>query len=71
MGENGKTICSVGCLMSSISEALYGWNITIPGFEVGKDDSTPDTLNTWLRNNGGYAKGTSDLIESKIPEINP
>ena len=67
MGTNDKTICSVGCLMSSIAEAIYGWNITIPPSDV---DSNPGTLNTWLRNNGGYAAGTSDLIESKVPEIN-
>ena len=44
MGENNKTICQVGCLMTSISMALNGWNITI-----GSKKSNPETLNEWLR----------------------
>ena len=31
--------------------------------------SNPGTLNTWLRNNGGYTSG-NDLIESVVPNIN-
>eukprot|EP00042_Codosiga_hollandica_P033425 m.222825 g.222825 ORF g.222825 m.222825 type:complete len:360 (+) comp54184_c0_seq1:109-1188(+) len=60
-----QTICQVGCLMSSISMSLGGYNITISG-----QTSNPGTLNTWLRNNHGYTSG-NDLIESVVPGINP
>ena len=60
-----KTICQVGCLMSSVSMGLSGSNIDIEG--LGAD---PGTLNTWLQENGGY-DDYNDLIESVVPEINP
>mgnify|MGYP001106911446 FL=1 len=60
------TICKVGCLMSSVSMGLAGKNITIP---PAHHESNPGTLNTWLRNNGGYTSG-NDLIESVVPNIN-
>ena len=43
MGTSSKTICQVGCLMSSVS-------MTIPG-------QNPKTLNHWLTNNHGYVSG--------------
>ncbi len=46
------TICQVGCLMTSISEALRGKNIQIEG-----QDSDPGVLNHWLQRNGGYDNG--------------
>jgi hypothetical protein len=59
------TVCSVGCLMSSISAALAGRNITIAG-----SISTPGTLNAWLRSNGGY-DSDNDLEDSAVPNIDP
>lgn len=32
--------------------------------------STPQTLNTWLKNNNGY-DGSNGLIETQVPLINP
>ena len=43
------TVCKVGCLMSSISSALFGKNISIAG-----QPSNPGTLNAWLRGHNGY-----------------
>ena len=44
-----KTICQVGCLISSVSMALNSRNLTIDG-----QDSNPGTLNAWLRTHEGY-----------------
>jgi hypothetical protein len=44
-----STICQVGCLMSSISMALHGRNLTISG-----EQSDPAVLNLWLQQNQGY-----------------
>ena len=60
-----KTICEVGCLMSSVSEGLGGYNISIEG-----SDANPGTLNAWLRNNNGY-DDSDDLYEAVVQEINP
>jgi hypothetical protein len=57
------TVCNVGCLMSSISSALAGRGILIDG-----NTSDPGTLNTWLRDNGGYDKN-NDLEEAVIPKL--
>ena len=46
-----NTICSAGCLMSSVAMALTGVGIT----------HTPSTLNKWLTYHGGYAE--YDLLE--------
>ncbi len=59
-----KTICQVGCLMSSTAMAIAGSNILIDD-----NDSTPKTLNVWLRDNEGYSN--NDLIESQVPLIDP
>ncbi len=67
MGTDGDTICQVGCLMSSISSALAGTGINIANTTV----VTPATMNTWLRGNGGYVSGTSDLQESVVPKLSP
>ena len=66
MGGDGDTICQVGCLMSSISSAIAG-----TGIQISNSTSTPATLNTFLRNNNGYATGTSDLRESQVPLVSP
>ena len=44
-----KTVCQVGCLMSSVSMALNGLGEKIEGAE-----SNPGTLNAWLKTHGGY-----------------
>mmetsp|Transcript_10832 Transcript_10832/g.12267 ORF Transcript_10832/g.12267 Transcript_10832/m.12267 type:complete len:204 (-) Transcript_10832:32-643(-) len=45
-----KTICQVGCLMSSMSMALNGLGKTIDGAAAN-----PQTLNAWLKTHGGYS----------------
>ena len=45
VGTGDKTICQIGCLISSASMALSG---------IGKSYN-PGTINTWLTNNNGYA----------------
>ncbi len=60
-----KTICQVGCLMSSTAMGLAGTDIAING-----TPSDPGVLNTWLKANGGY-DGSNDLIESVVPKIDP
>ena len=57
-----KTICEVGCLMSSISMALNGRNISISEIK-----SNPGVLNTWLKHNSGYDNdnGIKMLISKK------
>lgn len=53
-----KTICNVGCLMSSVAMSIHGSGIMINNQYENKSDcleeATPHTLNIWLRNNGGY-----------------
>ena len=60
-----KTICSVGCLMTSTVMGLAGSNIPINGASAD-----PRVLNTWLKANGGY-DGSNDLIEGVVPKIDP
>lgn len=48
LGTSSDTICSAGCLMSSVAMALYG---------VGNSYSTPPVLNYWLTTHGGYVSG--------------
>lgn len=67
-----KTICQVGCLMSSTAMGLAGTQIPIiqsikTKFHI---NSTPKSLNEWLKNNNGY-DGSNDLIESQVPLIDP
>lgn len=64
MGGDNDTICQVGCLMTSVSMAIAGYNIPIDG-----QVSTPETLNVWLQNNNGYVPGTSDLIEDSLNNL--
>lgn len=65
-----ETICSVGCLMSSVSDGLAGFNITIPTEDGSHVDANPGTLNTWLQQNNGY-DDSNDLIEEVVPLIDP
>ncbi len=46
---SSKTICAVGCLMTSVSMALNDRGVKINGQEAN-----PGTLNAWLKSNGGY-----------------
>jgi hypothetical protein len=59
-----KTICMVGCLMSSTSMGIAGVKIQIDGLS-----SDPGTLNTWLKANDGYSN--NNLIEGAVPKIDP
>lgn len=61
-----KTVCQVGCLMSSTSMAISGSNILIPP----SSPSNSGTLNAWLKANGGY-DGSNDFIESVAQQIDP
>ena len=66
-----KTICQVGCLMSSTSMGLAGTAISIP---IGNDgdsvNANPGTLNTWLQQNNGY-DDENDFIEPVAQQIDP
>ena len=65
-----KTICQVGCLMSSTSMGLAGTNIQIPSSDSSLVDSNPGSLNKWLQDNGGY-DDDNDFIEPVAVNINP
>lgn len=65
-----KTVCDVGCLMSSTSMGLAGTNIPIKKSTNYELDSTPKTLNEWLKLNDGY-DDSNDLIETQVPLIDP
>jgi hypothetical protein len=69
---NTKTVCAVGCLMSSISMAINTNGIAIPAASPGGAavTATPGSLNTWLRANHGY-DGSDDLEETAVPAISP
>lgn len=47
LGTSSNTICKAGCLMSSASMALAGTGHSY----------NPQTLNHWLKANGGYVSG--------------
>lgn len=64
-----KTVCAVGCLMSSTASGLGGDNIKITQTDSSVVGASPGSLNTWLKENGGYSN--NNLIESAIPNINP
>jgi hypothetical protein len=61
-----RTICDVGCLMSSTAMGIAGSNIPIePSPYISSD---PQTLNQWLIENDGYTS-SNDLIEEQVPFI--
>ena len=65
-----KTVCQVGCLVSSTSMALRGSNIPIPPPpSSGSVSADPGTFNSWLKANGGY-DDSNDFIESSAEQIN-
>ena len=69
-----KTICQVGCLMSSTSMGLSFYDIKLPrinGISNGISIwPTPGTLNTWLQQNGGY-DDDDDFIEPVLVNADP
>lgn len=78
-----KTVCAVGCLMSSTSMALRQRGVPIPvdtpaeeapaAFPTARPpvEATPGSLNAWLRTHGGYVPGTDDLEESAVSGLDP
>ena len=68
-----KTVCQVGCLMSSTSMGLAGTKIGIPSPtdpQPSPDNATPGSLNEWLKENDGY-DSSNDFIEPAAQAINP
>lgn len=68
-----KTICQVGCLMSSTAMGLAGSRIPIP-FPTPNNasisvPSDPKSFNHWLVDNDGYSG--NNLIETQVPLIDP
>lgn len=63
-----KTICQVGCLMSSTAMGIAGYGIPIQKSPVINSD--PQTLNQWLIENDGYTD-SNNLIETQVPLIDP
>ena len=53
IGTSSKTICQVGCLMSSMSMVLNDCHKTLDGGAA----ANPGTFNTWLKGHGGYVSG--------------
>lgn len=67
MGANNDTVCEVGCLMSSVSEALYGHGIEVNGTAA----ANPGSLNDFLRATPGGYDDSSDLNEDAVPLVDP
>ena len=68
MGSNAivhKTICAVGCLLTSTTMVLRSKGIQIDG-----EDATPARLNAWLQTHGGY-DDDDDLDEAVVAKIDP
>ena len=65
-----KTICAVGCLMSSTSMALAGTKIPIiPPPSTQNVASNPGTFNAWLKVAGGY--DDNSFIEPVAEKLDP
>ena len=60
-----KTICAVGCLLTSTTMVLRSKGIQIDG-----EDATPARLNAWLQTHGGY-DDDDDLDEAVVAKIDP
>jgi phage-related protein len=50
-GKNNQTLCAVGCLLTSITEAYGGWGVAISGKEAD-----PEQMNAFLQQHGGYVQ---------------
>ena len=67
-----KTVCQVGCLMSSTAMALRQRHILIPPANASAPvNATPGTLNSWLLANGGYVGDTDNLDEEVVVQLDP
>jgi len=67
MGSNNKTICQVGCLMSSITAGLAGFSVPIDG-----KAADPGLMDKFLQDHaGGFVPGSSSLSEAVIAEVSP
>ena len=58
-----QTICDVGCLLSSVSMAFTFYHVRVNDKPVD-----PGTLNTWLKENGGYLSN-DELIETTLEQL--
>ena len=54
LGTCSQTICSAGCAMSSVAMIL----------KTKGTNKDPSSLNSWLKNNGGYASGCNIVWSS-------
>jgi hypothetical protein len=50
LAGGSKTICQIGCAMTSLSMILAD-----NGIQAGGSVVNPGSLNTWLKSNGGYS----------------
>ena len=66
MGQNGETICDVGCLMTSITMGLAG-----TGIPIDNQTAIPPRTDHFLQSHNGFVDGSSSLSEAVIPEIAP
>lgn len=67
MGGNGKTVCQVGCLLSSISSALAG-----AGVPIAAMTANPGLLNLYLRSHRGYPDANSSALdEAAVATVSP
>jgi hypothetical protein len=62
LGTSSNTICSSGCLMSSVSMVINDCKKLVDG-----SAANPGTLNKWLTKNGGYASGDLFIWDSVKP----
>ena len=62
LGFGPDTIASAGCLMTSVTSMIAGEGITVDG-----SIPTPDIMNNWLINNGGFADGDLFVWSSIAP----
>ncbi len=58
-----QTICEVGCLLSSVSMGFTFHHVRVDDKPVN-----PGTLNTWLKENGGYLSN-DELIETALQQL--
>ena len=65
-----RTVCAVGCLMSSTAMALAQRRIGIPS-ATATSAATPGSLNAWLLAHSGYVNGTDDLEEAAVVGLDP
>lgn len=62
LGFGPATICSAGCLMTSVTMMLHGYDIKVDGSE-----SIPSSVNEWLKKHGGFVSGDEFVWASVDP----